>query len=368
MDAEVVVIGTGVIGLAIAAEIASKGRSVILLEKEARYGLGVSSRNTEVIHAGIYYQTGSLKASLCVRGKKLLYEYCDRFKIKNKKSGKIILAVTKEESERLVVVKKQAFDNGVDDIVELDKKGIGKLEPALYGVAALFSPSSGILDTHGFMKSLWELGRADGVIFAALSPVIGAEAIDNGWSVRIGGNEPSSITCRLVVNAAGLHAIDLSRKIHTDRKLPKLHPLKGSYARYSGVSPLRHIIYPAMVPGVIEERLDSTPDLGDSLRFGPTTEKPESLEDFSIAPGLIEKVFRAVKRYLPGLDISKIYPDCAGIRPRIYGPGDPVQDFCFEWAQTPGWLDLLGIESPGLTSSLAIAEHVYGLIKEKGIL
>ena len=365
MHAEVVIIGAGVIGLSVAKELAAKGHSVILLEKEERYGSGVSSRSTEVIHSGIYYKTGSLKAKLCVRGKRLLYEHCAKYKVKHKVIGKIILAGTKEEAARLGMVKEQALHNGVNDMIELDRGGIKRLEPNISGEAALLSPSSGIFDTHGFMKSIFKLGESQGMVFAALSPVTGAEPVKDGWRLMVGGNDPASVTCRIVINAAGLHSVDLSRAIFPGRNVPRLYPTKGSYARYSGVSPVKHIIYPALMPGLIEERVDMTPDLEGSLRFGPTVEMPEALEDFSVAPDLIERMAPTIKSRIPGFDITRIHPDCAGIRPRIFGSGEPAEDFRFEWAPVPGWLDMWGMESPGLTSSLAIAEHVYGLVSEK---
>lgn len=368
MEADVVVIGAGVIGLAVARDLAGKGQSVILLEKEAGFGRGVSSRNTEVIHAGIYYQTGSLKAGLCVRGRHLLYEYLAAHNINHRRAGKMIIAASPEEVKRLEVIKQQAEENGVNDIQELDKKQIKEIEPELRGEAALLSPSSGILDTHSFMRSLLESGEAEGMIFAPSSSVVGAEPEHNFWCVRVGGREPVSIRCKAVINSAGLYATDLSKTVFPHRDVPRLHPRKGSYARYSGKSPLRHIVYPALIPGVIEERVDATPDLGGMLRFGPTSEEPGDIEDFSIVPGLIEKISPALRRYLPRLDISRISPDCAGIRPRIFGADAPVQDFRFEWAPVAGWLDLWGMESPGLTASLAIAEYVWQLIAEKGIL
>lgn len=367
-DAEVVVIGAGVIGLSAARRIAAGGYSVILLEKEAQYGCGVSSRSSEVIHAGIYYKTGSLKAELCMRGKVLLYEHCAKYKIPHKRLGKLILAVTQDEAGRLEIIKKQALNNGVNDLIELDTKGIEELEPDVSGVVALFSPSSGIFDTHSFMESLFELGKAEGVSFAALSPVVGAEPSSGGWRVRVGGREPTSVNCQLVVNAAGLYSVGLSRSIFPKRNTPKLHPTKGSYARHSGASPVNHIIYPALLPGVIEERVDATPDLEGALRFGPSIEKAESLEDFKVAPGISERMIPLIKRYIPNIETFRIHPDCAGIRPRIFGMGEAVEDFRFEWAEEPGWLDLWGIESPGLTSSLAIAEYVYNMGIERGIL
>lgn len=367
MDSKVVVIGAGAIGLSIARKIAGSGHSVILLEKEAKYGCGVSSRNTEVIHAGIYYQT-PLKAGLCVRGKELLYKYCEKHQIKHKRIGKIIVAVSQQETSKLELMKKQALSNGVRDLVELGRNDITRLEPEITGSAGLFSPSSGIFDSHGFMETLFREGRENDVTFAALSPVVGAEPLKDGWKVMVGGKEPTAVTCRLVINSTGLYSVGLSRKVFPGRKIPKLYPVKGSYARYSGKSPVRHIIYPALVPGVLNKRVDATPDLGGSLRFGPTSEESAGLEDFSIVPGLLDDITPAIKRYLPSLEASRCHPDSAGIRPKIFGPGDPAQDFCFEWAPEPAWLDLWGIESPGLTASLAIAEHVYGLAEGSSVL
>lgn len=368
MHSDVVVIGAGVIGLAVARKLAGEGASVVVLEKESQFGSGVSSRNTEVIHAGIYYQTGSLKATLCVKGKRMLYEHCAKYGVRCKLLGKIIIATTKSDAERLPHLRKQAETNGVDDLVDLDASGIKRLEPQLIGVSALFSPSSGIFDTHGFMKSLFKLGIDSGMIFAPLSPVVGAEGSAGKWKVSIGGNEPSTITCKAVINAAGLYAIGLSRKIFSGRQTPELHPIKGSYARYSPRSPINHIVYPALVPGVIEERVDATPDLAGSLRFGPSVDGPRDLDDFSVAPDVVDRMITGLRRYMPHVKKEYVMPDCAGIRPRIYGLKEPVQDFRFEWADGTGWLDLWGMESPGLTASLTIAEHVYDMIKGKNIL
>ena len=289
-------------------------------------------------------------------------------KIKHKRIGKIILAVSQKETARLDLVKKQAFNNGVRDLIELDKDDIAKIEPKITGYAALLSPSSGIFDSHGFMESLFRQGQVNDVTFAALSPATGAESIKDGWKVMVGGKDPMAITCRLVINAAGLYSVGLARKVFPGRKVPKLYPVKGSYARYSGKSPVKHIVYPAVIPGVIEKRIDATPDLGGSLRFGPTSEESAGLEDFSVVPGIIDKITPTMKNCFPSLDISHCHPDSAGIRPRIFGPDDSPADFCFEWAPQSAWLDLWGMESPGLTASLAIAEHVYTLIDDKDIL
>jgi len=367
MDADVVIVGAGVIGLAAAYKISSEGLSVILLEKESRYGAGASSRNTETIHAGIYYQSGSLKAKLCLRGKSLLYEHCGKYKVGYRRIGKLFVAVTDKEIGRLEQTRAQALKNGLDDLAEIDETGLRRLEPQLKGKAALLSPSSGILDSHGFMESLFLLGKEQGAILAVSSPAVGAEAIEGGWKVKVGGEEPTSVSCRIVINSAGLYAIELSKKVFPGRESPLLYPTKGCYVRYSGASLVNHIIYPSIIPGVIEERVDATPDLAGSLRFGPNIEKVSGLEDFSLRPDIVEDMTGGIKRYLPDIDTSRLHPDCAGIRPKIYGAGDPVKDFQFEWAPGEGWLDLWGIESPGLTASLAIAEHIVGLIKERNL-
>ncbi len=365
MDTDVVIIGAGVIGLAIGRKMSEEGHSVIVLEKEAVFGAGISSRNTEVIHAGIYYQAGSLKARLCLRGKELLYAHCRKYNIRHKRLGKIFLAVRTEEISRLEATRKQGEANGVDDLVMLDQRDLEKMEPEIQGMAGLHSPSSGILDSHALMKSLLRLGRNSGMIFAPNCEVIGAQRDSSGWNVRVRQDE--SLKCRVVINAAGLYAVSLSKAVFPDRKVPGFYPSKGSYARLSGESPVNHIIYPAILPGVIEERVDATPGLEGSLRFGPNIEEVKSLADFSVNAGVVSGMAHGIKRYLPLIEEERLHPDCSGIRPKIYGPKDPVEDFRFDWAEEPGWLDLWGIESPGLTASLAIAEHVYELIVKRAL-
>jgi len=365
MDVNVVVIGAGVVGLAIAAKLAEKKYSVFLLEKESKFGTGISSRNSEVIHAGIYYKTGSLKASLCLRGKLLLYEYCKKYNVSHKKIGKIFLAVNSDEISRLESIQNQARLNGVEDLLELNQKELHRLEPELSGKGALFSPSSGIIDSHAFMKSILGVAESFGAVFVPVSPIENAERIAGGWKVHIGGKEPTSITCKTVINSAGLYAIELSEKIFPDRDVPRLYPTKGSYLRYSGKSPIKHIVYPAIIPGKIEERVDATPDLGEGLRFGPNVEQTSNLEDFSIKNVIISEMIPGIKRYLPNIDSSCLYLDITGIRPKIYGEEEPVADFRFDWADEKGWLDLWGMESPALTASLAIAEYVYKIIDNK---
>ncbi|MCM8790604.1 MAG: NAD(P)/FAD-dependent oxidoreductase [Candidatus Omnitrophica bacterium] len=368
METDAVVIGAGVIGLAVANKLADSGLSVVLLEKEEKYGMGISSRSTETIHAGMYYQTGSLKALLCRSGRDLLYNFCEDNKVRVKKIGKLLIARRPEELSRLEATRKQALSNGVTDIVELDRRQLRKLEPLLDGIAALLSPSSGIFDSHGFMKALFSIAKSKGVIFAGGAPVVGAERSSSGWEVRVGGRQASSIKARLVVNAAGLYAIQLSKKVFPGRKTAELYPSKGCYIRFSGPSPVSHIVYSSITPGVIEERVDATPDLNGSLRFGPNTEEVRDLDDFNVRANIVDEMAATIKSYLPSIDVTRLHPDCAGIRPRIYGPNERVEDFRFEWAPEPGWLDLWGMESPALTASLAISNYVKGLIEEKGLI
>tara|TARA_Y100000590_G_C15746831_1_gene1022427 strand:+ start:7383 stop:8513 length:1131 start_codon:yes stop_codon:yes gene_type:complete len=366
IDCDILVIGAGVVGLAISYYFSKNGKQVILLEKEEKFGSGVSSRNSEVIHAGIYYNKGSLKSKLCIRGKNLLYEYCEKNSVKYKRTGKLFVAVSSEDISRLEIINSYAIANGLNDLKQIDKRKLKLLEPRLKGKAALLSPSSGIIDSHGLMVSLFNQNDYNGTIFSVLSPVIDAEPNSFGWDVKVGGVEPTTIHTKSVVNAAGLYALEISKKIFPNRAIPKSNPVKGGYIRYSGKSPLSHIVYPAITPGKIEERVDATPDLSGSLRFGPSVEPFNGIDDFSLSTKIVDRFIPQIKKYLPDLDIEKLHLDQAGIRPKIeFTKGTEVTDFIFNWADEPGWLDLWGIESPGLTSSLAIGEYVYSLFEKK---
>ena len=356
------------VGLAISYIFSMKGKDVILIEKEKQFGTGVSSRNSEVIHAGVYYSKGSLKSQLCLRGKELLYEYCGKYSVNHNRIGKLFVAITDNHISRLEKINANAVENGLEDLIELDSRQLKKVEPSLIAKSALFSPSSGIIDTHGLMQSLMNLNVSYGTTFAAYSPVLGAEPNPHGWSVRVGGLEPTTVTSRTVVNTSGLYALELSKKIFPNRKFPKANPVKGAYLRYSGKSPLKQIIYPAFIPGLIEERVDATPDLSGSLRFGPSIEENTGIEDFTMPADLVKRFTPEIKKYLPNIDESKLHLDQAGIRPKIISNDKMINDFVFDWADETGWLDLWGIESPGLTASLAIGEHVYSMFHELNIL
>ncbi len=364
MRTDFLVIGAGAIGIAVAEHISRNGHSVLLAEKEKRHGTGVSSRSSEVIHAGIYYTSGSMKAVLCLKGRDLLYDYCTRYGVRHKRIGKLFLAASDADRQKLEQTHAQAGANGVNDLVWLGQKEINEKEPALKGVAALFSPSSGIFDSHGFMDSVLKKAESQGAIFVADSPVIEASFRNGRWALVLGDRDRTLVEADCVINSAGLDAIALSEKFFPGRKIPSLYPTKGCYARLTGRSPVKHIVYPAMSPGVIVERVDATPDLSGSLRFGPTIEGTDSMNDFSLPDGLVKKIIPGIKRYLPDADERNVHPDYSGIRPKIYGPKDPVKDFMFDWAGQERWLDLWGMESPGLTASLAIGEHVYEMFKK----
>jgi len=370
LDTEVVIIGSGVIGLSIAYFFSKNGKKVILLEKEKNFGKGVSSRNTEVIHAGIYYAKESLKSKLCLRGKEMIYEFCKKYKISHKRIGKLFIAINKDEETYLDKINSQAQLNGLMDLKYLSKKELNILEPALKCEMAILSPSSGIIDSHGFMECLLRLSEDNGVIFSAQTPFLKAEFNSNYWKVYVGGKDPMLLSSKVVINAAGLSAIDISNQVVSNRNIPIADPVKGLYLRYSGKSPLKHIVYPALIPGKIKERADATPDLNESLRFGPSVEKSQndSIDDFSVNPNIRERFFPLIRKYLPNLDINKLHLDIAGIRPKIKKKSDNVPDFMFEWGTQPGWLDLWNIESPGLTASLAIGEHVLQKVKNNNLL
>jgi L-2-hydroxyglutarate oxidase LhgO len=368
LDFDVLVIGAGVIGLAIARQLATAGQAVLLVEREDRYGTGASSRNTGCIHAGAYYHAGSLKAQLCLRGRRMLYEHCARFNVPHRKTGKIFLATAAEYVAGLEKIKRLAVGNGIGNLVEIDGADIAALEPQLTGEAALLCPESGVVDTHDLMLSLLGLAENNGLTFVTQAAVTGGHAVSGGWKIIVSGVENTAISTRLVINAAGIWAPELSRLIFPEGNIPKPKPVKGSYLRLSGPSLVSRIIYPDLVPGEITERVDATPGIDGQLRFGPTVDETLSCDDYRIADGLPERLGPLIQRYLPDCDLTRLVADFAGVRPKIATKPGEISDFVFEWADEPGWLDLWGIESPGLTSALAIAEHVEDLAKEAGLV
>jgi L-2-hydroxyglutarate oxidase LhgO len=359
--ADAAVIGAGVIGLAVARALARAGRDVVVLEAAGAIGTETSSRNSEVVHAGIYYPTGGLKARLCVAGKRALYEYCARHGVPHRRLGKLIVAATDGEIAGLAALKKQAAANGVDDLMWLDPVHVRRLEPAVSCVAALWSPSTGIVDSHAFMLSLRGEAEAAGAQIAFGAPVAGGEAMAGGGvAVAVGGTAPMRLAARLVVNCAGLDAPALSRRIAgaNHAAVPPLHMAKGSYYTLAGRSPFRRLIYPMPEPGGLGVHV--TLDLGGQARFGPDVEWVTT-RDYDVNPRRAEAFYAAVRRYWPALKDGALVPAYAGIRPKVTAPGAPAGDFVVHGpAETgvPGYLALYGIESPGLTAALALADLV----------
>jgi L-2-hydroxyglutarate oxidase LhgO len=354
---DVLVIGGGVVGLAIARALARAGRDVVILEAEPHFGSITSSRNSEVIHAGIYYPHGSLKAESCVAGRNLLYAYCAAHSVAHRQCGKLIVAVDDAEAAKLNAIRDAAHANGVTDVDWIDAKS---LEPDLNCVAALHSPSTGIVDAHGLMLAL--LGDAEdaGAMIAYGTTARAALGIRDGLRVI---TLEGDIEASLVVNAAGLCAPAFAEAIDVlaPKHIPKRWLAKGSYFTLGMKSPFSRLIYPVPVNGGLGVHL--TLDLGGQARFGPDVEWVDSI-DYAVDPARGAVFYEAIRRYWPGLPDGALQPGYAGIRPKISGPGEPAADFRIDGPEThgvPGLINLFGIESPGLTACLAIAEHVRDL-------
>lgn len=357
---ECVVIGAGVIGLAIAREMAAAGLETIVLEKEHHIGTSTSSRNSEVVHAGIYYQPGSLKAQTCVSGKAMLYDYCRARGVGYSNCGKLIVATAKDEIAALQQILAQAAANGVDDLVMLDRAQALQLEPELNCEAAILSPSTGIIDTHELMLSLQgDLENSGGAV--AVESAVNAGAVTgDGVLLRVGGDDEFELLAQRVINCAGLDASEVARRIDgmPAERVPGIYLAKGSYFSCSRRAPFRHLIYP--VPHEYALGVHLTLDLGGRARFGPDLEWVESI-DYDVDPLRAESFYRAIRRYWPGLPDGSLAPDYAGIRPKLQGPNEAARDF---WIQgpdehgVPGLVNLYGMDSPGLTACLAIGAYV----------
>lgn len=357
-----VVIGAGIIGLAAARALASRGREVVVLEAAAEIGMETSSRNSEVIHAGIYYPTGSLKARLCVAGKERLYRYCAEHHVGHLRLGKLIVACGPDEVPRLAALREKARANGVDDLEPLSRQEARALEPALACEAALISPSTGTIDSHGYMLALQSDGERAGAMIAFESPVEGGEIGEDGIRLRVGGRDPVVVDCAAVVNSAGLSAVSLAASLagFPQARLPRSYLSKGHYFALAGSCPFRHLIYPLPSQGGLGVHL--TLDLAGRARFGPdvrwVTEK-----DYDVPAERAARFAESIKRFWPELPEDALQPAYAGIRPKLHGPDETFADFCIQGPEAhgiEGLVNLFGIESPGLTASLAIAEEVAG--------
>jgi len=367
IDVDCLVVGAGVVGLAVARELCLQGKEVLLLEKESSFGMQTSSRNSEVIHAGIYYPEGSLKAQLCVRGKQLLYAYCVQNKILFNNCGKLIVASGKEQELKLRQIAQHARANGVEDLEWLDKAALFNKEPELSASAALFSPSTGILDSHAFMLQLQADIESNGGCCIFNSSLSFDCVTSKGIQLILNDNE-AIIHARECINACGLSAIPLLKNFEgfPKSKLPKAHFAKGSYFSYSARTPFSHLVYPIPENGGLGVHL--TLDLQGSARFGPDVEwLDNNFEgfDYKVDEAKVELFKRSIQSYWPEIDAAKLIPAYSGIRPKISGFGQPSGDFLIQGESQhgiSGLVNLFGIESPGLTSSLAIAEKVRDLI------
>ncbi|WP_046021486.1 NAD(P)/FAD-dependent oxidoreductase [Magnetospira sp. QH-2] len=354
------VIGAGVVGLAVARALALAGREVVVLERADAIGTQTSARNSEVIHAGIYYPEGSLKGSLCLRGKALLYDYLERHGLDHRRCGKLVVATTAEEEPILDQVLSKAAANGCTDLQWLSQKEALAREPNLRCLAALWSPSTGIFDTHGYMLALHgDLESAGGAI-ALGSPVDSGRITEDGILLRVGGRDPMELLCRSVVNAAGLWAQPTAAALEgmPPEHIPPRYFCKGNYFSLAGKAPFESLVYP--VPGAASLGCHYTRDLGGQGRFGPDVEWVEDL-DYQVDPNRADSFYDAIRRYWPDLPDGALQPGYCGIRPKIQAPGEAAQDFLISGPEThgiAGLVHLFGIESPGLTASLAIGERV----------
>lgn len=355
------IIGAGVVGLAIARALALAGHEVVVLEAASAIGTGISSRNSEVIHAGIYYPQGSLKARFCREGRDRLYRYLEDHDIAHRRCGKLIVATTEAEIVQLHAIAGKAAANGVDDMQWLDGAEARALEPALSCVTALLSPSTGILDSHAYMLSLQGEAEDHGAAIALSSPVTGGSVGDRQIRLHIGGSDPLDVLCNTVINCAGLGAQRIAAAISglPAATIPPLYRAKGSYFSLVGKSPFRRLVYP--VPGVAGLGTHYTLDLGGQGRFGPDVEWVDA-EDYDVDPRRADSFYDAIRRYWPELPDGALQPAYAGIRPKVQAPTDAVAaDFLIHGPEVhgvPGLVCLYGIESPGLTASLAIADIV----------
>lgn len=356
-----VVVGAGVVGLACAARLAEAGRDVLVLERHGLIGSETSSRNSEVIHAGIYYPTGSLKAELCVEGKERLYAYCAEHHVPHARCGKIIVAVTDDQMTVLEGYRRQADANGVGVLEWLDAAAVHRLEPEVAAVGGLLSASTGIIDSHAYMLSLQGRLEAAGGMIAFNTPV--AEVRAEGDALRlVAGGEV--LHCRLLVNSAGLAAPALAATVHP--AAPAGHYARGHYYGYSGKPPFSRLIYPVAEPGGLGVHV--TLDLAGQVKFGPDVEWCERV-DYSFDDRRKPAFAAAIRRYYPGLDEARLQPGYVGVRPKISAANEPAADFRIDGPDVHGvhgLVNLLGIESPGLTASLAIAERVERLLRHVG--
>ncbi len=366
---EAVVLGAGVVGLAAARALALSGREVLVLEAAAAVGTVTSSRNSEVVHAGIYYPSASLKARLCVAGRQALYDYCASHGVPFAKLGKLIVASDPAEAAALEAIATQAAANGVT-LTLLSGAQACAMEPALRAAAALHSPETGIVDSHALMLAYQGEAEGAGAMLAFNAPLLSGEVTGTGLRLEVGGETGMALECSILVIAAGLHAPDLARRIRgiPTQTIPRSYLCKGSYYGLSGRAPFHRLIYPVPEQGGLGVHL--TLDLGGQARFGPDVEWVDQ-EDYDVDVRRAAGFYAAIRRYWPGLPDGALLPGYAGIRPKINGPGEAEADFAIIGPAVhgvPGLVNLFGIESPGLTASLPLGDAVLRCLEGNQVL
>lgn len=361
----ITVIGAGVVGLSITEELSANYKHVLLIEKNDGFGQETSSRNSEVIHAGIYYPHGFLKSSLCTEGNRLLYDLCRDRNIPHKRLGKLIVAVSDAECEHLENIKKHAEENGVSDLTLLGKKQVLTLDPEVSARAAIYSPSTGIIDSHSLMRSFYINAESSGAVIAFRSKVTAIHAENGIYEVETNGGEYRFRT-GVIINSAGLYSDSIAAMagINIDRLGYRLKYCKGNYFSASPSPKLNHLIYPVPPENTESLGIHATLDLSNRVKFGPDSQYIDEIE-YGMDEGRRESFYQSIRNYLPGIKPEYLHPDMCGIRPKLQGPGEDYRDFIIKDESDigyPGLINLIGIESPGLTSCVAIARYVKSLL------
>ena len=373
MDADITIIGAGVVGLAIAENVSRTHNNVFLIEKHTSFGQETSSRNSEVIHAGIYYTKDSLKARLCVEGKWMIYDYCKKYDIPFNNCGKLIVATSEEEISVIEGIRLTALKNGVDDLSFLEREQISELEPNIFALKALFSPSTGIVDSHSLMKQYETNSYNNGCQIVYGSEVTGISQIENGYKIDLSDADKKnySFTTRIIINSAGLTSDKVSEMVGIKDDSLKILFCKGEYFRINPPKNrlINRLVYPVPHQNMEGIGIHVTIDMGGGVKLGPDVKYLESnIYDYKVTPSKQEAFYKSAKKFLPFLEFDDIAPEMAGIRPKIQKPGEPLRDF-YIMEETirgyPGFINLIGMESPGLTSSIAIAKYVNGLINDE---
>lgn len=374
MDADITIIGAGVVGLAIAEKVSEEHKNVFLIEKHTSFGQETSSRNSEVIHAGIYYTKDILKAKLCVEGKWLLYDYCKKYNVPYNNCGKLIVATSEDEIAVIERIRETALNNGVDDLMVLERGQIAELEPNIFALKALFSPSTGIVDSHSLMKQYETNAINNGCQIVYGSEVTGISQIQNGYKINLldADKKDYKFTSGIVINSAGLTADKVSEMVGINDDRLKILFCKGEYFRINPPKNrlIKRLVYPVPYNNMEGIGIHVTIDMGGGVKLGPDVKYLDSnIYDYKLTSSKQEAFYKSAKKFLPFLEYDDLAPEMAGIRPKIQKPGEPLRDFYIAEESIrgyPGFINLIGMESPGLTSSIAIGKYVNDLITKTG--